>query len=90
MSGVRLEVKVHIVTAVAAAQNIVKCAQRHHLGVSDIVLEQLASAMAVLSEDEKELGVAVVDIGGGTTDLAIFFNGAIQHTSVCNRGQHPH
>ena len=90
MSGVRLEVKVHIVTgAVAAAQNIVKCAQRHHLGVSDIVLEQLASAMAVLSEDEKELGVAVVDIGGGTTDLAIFFNGAIQHTSVIAiGGQH--
>src|SRR5581483_10142920 len=68
MSGVRLEAKVHIVTgAVTSAQNIVKCAQKCALNVSDIVLEQLASALAVLSEDEKELGVALVDIGGGTT-----------------------
>lgn len=83
MSGVRLECKVHIVTgAVASAQNIVKCAQRCGITVSDIVLEQLASAEAVISPDEKELGVALIDIGGGTTDLAIFCNGSIQHTSV--------
>jgi cell division protein FtsA len=90
MSGVRLEAKVHIVTgAVTSAQNIVKCAQRCALNVSDIVLEQLASALAVLSEDEKELGVALVDIGGGTTDIAIFHGGAIQHTSVVAiGGQH--
>jgi cell division protein FtsA len=90
MSGVRLEAKVHIVTgAVTSAQNIVKCAQRCALNVSDIVLEQLASAFSVLSEDEKELGVALVDIGGGTTDIAIFCNGAIQHTSVVAiGGQH--
>jgi cell division protein FtsA len=90
MSGVRLEAKVHIVTgAVTSAQNIVKCAQRCALNVSDIVLEQLASALAVLSEDEKELGVALVDIGGGTTDIAIYHGGAIQHTSVVAiGGQH--
>jgi cell division protein FtsA len=90
MSGVRLEAKIHIVTgAVTSAQNIVKCAQRCSLSVSDIVLEQLASAFAVLSEDEKELGVAIVDIGGGTTDIAIFCNGSIQHTSVIAiGGQH--
>jgi cell division protein FtsA len=90
MSGVRLECKVHIVTgAVTSAQNIVKCAQRCDISVSDIVLEQLASSYAVLSEDEKELGVALVDIGGGTTDIAIFFNGSIQHTSVIAiGGQH--
>ena len=90
MSGVRLEAKVHIVTgAVTSAQNIVKCAQKCALNVSDIVLEQLASAMAVLSEDEKELGVALVDIGGGTTDIAIFCGGSIQHTSVIAiGGQH--
>ena len=83
MSGVRLEAKVHIVTGnVSSAQNIVKCAQRCALNVSDIVLEQLASSLAVLAEDEKELGVALVDIGGGTTDIAIFHGGAIQHTSV--------
>lgn len=83
MSGVRLEANIHIVTgAVTSAQNIVKCAQRCALNVSDIVLEQLASAFSVLSEDEKELGVALVDIGGGTTDVAIFSEGCIQHTSA--------
>ena len=83
MSGVRLEAKVHLVTgAVSAAQNIVKCVQRCGLSVEDIVLEQLASSNAVLNEDEKELGVCLVDMGGGTTDIAIFCGGAIQHTSV--------
>lgn len=89
MAGVRLEAKVHIVTgAVTSAQNIVKCAQLCALNVSDIALEQLASAFSVLSEDEKELGVAVIDIGGGTTDIAIFSGGAIQHTSVIAIGGH--
>lgn len=90
MSGVRLECKVHIVTgAVSSAQNIVKCTQKCGIHVNDIVLEQLASSIAVLSEDEKELGVALVDIGGGTTDIAIFFNGSIQHTSIIPiGGQH--
>jgi cell division protein FtsA len=83
MSGVRLEVKTHIVTgAVSAAQNIVKCVRRCGLEVSDLILQPLASSMAVLSEDEKELGVALVDIGGGTTDIAIFREGAIRHTAV--------
>ena len=83
MSGVRLEVKVHIVTgAVNAAQNIVKCVRRCGLEVSDLILQPLASSLAVLSEDEKELGVCLVDIGGGTTDLAIFREGAIRHTAV--------
>tara|TARA_B100000959_G_scaffold277598_1_gene334475 strand:- start:376 stop:1605 length:1230 start_codon:yes stop_codon:yes gene_type:complete len=83
MSGVRLEAKVHIVTgAVTSAQNIVKCAQRCGLNVADIVLEQLASSEAVLSPDEKELGVALIDIGGGTTDIAIWSEGSIVHTSV--------
>jgi cell division protein FtsA len=83
MSGVRLEAKVHIVTgADSAAQNIVKCVQRCGLAVEDVVLEQLASSYAVLTEDEKELGVCLVDIGGGTTDLAVFCNGAIRHTAV--------
>src|SRR6266403_2242331 len=87
MSGVRLEAKVHIVTAaVSSAQNIVKCCGRTGLSVADIVLEPLASAEAVLAEEEKELGVALVDIGGGTTDLAIFSGGAIQHTSVIPLG----
>jgi len=87
MSGVRLEAKVHIVTAaVSSAQNIVKCCGRTGLSVVDIVLEPLASAEAVLAEEEKELGVALVDIGGGTTDLAIFSGGAIQHTSVIPLG----
>ncbi|HYC47933.1 MAG TPA: cell division protein FtsA [Burkholderiales bacterium] len=83
MSGVRLEVKVHIVTgAVSAAQNIIKCVRRCGLEVRDLILQPLASAMAVVSEDEKDLGVALVDIGGGTTDLAIFTHGAIRHTAV--------
>lgn len=83
MSGVRLESKVHMVTgAVSAAQNIVKCVRRCGLEVDDIILEQLASSQAVLSEDEKELGVCLVDIGGGTTDIAIYSNGAIYHTAV--------
>lgn len=87
MSGVRLEAKVHIVTgSVTSAQNIVKCANACGLNVSDIVLEQLASSDAVLSEDEKELGVAVVDIGGGTTDIAIFSGGALVHTAVLSIG----
>ncbi len=83
MSGVRLEVKVHIVTgAVSAAQNIMKCVRRCGLEVEDLVLQPLASAMAVLSEDEKDLGVCLVDIGGGTTDIAVFTLGAIRHTAV--------
>ena len=87
MSGVRLEANVHIVTAsVTSAQNIVKCANACGLHVSDIVLEQLASSEAVLSEDEKELGVAVVDIGGGTTDIAIYSQGSIVHTAVLSVG----
>jgi cell division protein FtsA len=83
MSGVRLEAKVHIVTgADSAAQNIEKCIQRCGLDVDDVVLEQLASSFATLTDDEKELGVCLVDIGGGTTDLAVFSSGAIRHTAV--------
>jgi cell division protein FtsA len=83
MSGVRLEAKVHMVTgAESAAQNIVKCVQRCGLEVDDIVLEQLASSYAVLTDDEKELGSCIVDIGGGTTDIAVFLGGAIRHTAV--------
>ena len=83
MSGVRLEAKVHIVTgAVSAAQNITKCVKRCGLHVGDIILEQLASSHSILTEDEKELGVCVVDIGGGTTDIAVFIDGAISHTAV--------
>jgi cell division protein FtsA len=83
MSGVRLEVKVHIVTgAVSAAQNIVKCVRRCGLDVNDLILQPLASSRAVLSDDERDLGVCLVDIGGGTTDLAIFTHGAIRHTAV--------
>ncbi len=83
MSGIRLEARVHIVTgAVSAAQNIVKCIRRCGLEVEDIILEQLASCAAVLTEDEKDLGVCLVDIGGGTTDLAVFTDGAIRHTAV--------
>lgn len=83
MSGMKLEVKVHIVTgAVAAAQNIVKCIKRCGIEVSDLVLQPLASSLAVLTEDEKELGVCLVDIGGGTTDIAVFKQGAIRHTAV--------
>ncbi len=83
MSGVRLEAKVHMVTgAVSAAQNIVKCVRRCGLEVDDIILEQLASSYSVLTEDEKELGVCMIDIGGGTTDIAVFTDGAIHHTAV--------
>jgi cell division protein FtsA len=83
MAGVRLEARVHIVTgAVSAAQNIAKCVRKCGLEVNDIILEQLASSHAVLTEDEKELGVCVIDIGGGTTDIAIFYEGAIQYTAV--------
>lgn len=83
MSGVRLEAKVHIVTgAVSAAQNIVKCLKRCGLMASDIVLEQFASSQSILSDDEKELGVCMIDIGAGTTDIAIFTDGAIRHTAV--------
>src|SRR3990167_11076 len=87
MSGVRLEAKVHIVTAaVSSAQNIIKCANRAVLNVIDIVLQQIASSEAVLEADEKELGVALVDIGGGTTDIAIFSGGSIVHTAVLSLG----
>jgi len=83
MSGVRLEAKVHIVTGgVSAAQNIVKCIEHCGLQVSDIILQPLASSAAVLTDDEKELGVCLVDIGGGTTDIAIFTDGAIRHSEV--------
>ncbi|AKR44135.1 MULTISPECIES: cell division protein FtsA [Methylophilus] len=83
MSGIRLEVRVHIVTgAIAAAQNIIKCIKRCGLEVSDLILQPLASSESVLTDDEKELGVCLVDIGGGTTDLAVFKNGAIRHTAV--------
>jgi len=83
MSGMKLEVKVHIVTgAVAAAQNIVKCIKRCGIDVNDLILQPLASSLAVLTEDEKELGVCLVDIGGGTTDIAVYKQGAIRHTAV--------
>ena len=83
MCGVRLEAKVHMVTgAVSAAQNIIKCVRRCGLEVDDIILEQLASSYAVLTEDEKDLGVCLVDIGGGTTDIAVFTEGSIRHTAV--------
>ncbi len=83
MSGIRLEAKVHMVTgSVSASQNIVKCIRRCGLEVDDIVLEQLASCNSVLTDDEKELGVCLIDIGGGTTDIAIFVEGAIKHTAV--------
>jgi cell division protein FtsA len=83
MSGIRLEAKVHIVTgAQSAAENIIKCVRRCGLEVEQLLLNPLASSQAVLSEDEKELGVALVDIGAGTTDVAIFTGGAIRHTAV--------
>jgi cell division protein FtsA len=83
MSGVRLEVKVHIVTgAVSAVENIVKCVRRCGLSVKDVVLQPLASARAVLNDDEQDLGVCLMDIGGGTTDIAVFAGGAIRHTAV--------
>lgn len=81
MSGVRLEVQVHLVTAaVSAVQNVTKCVARCGLAVDNLILHQLASAEAVLSDDEKELGIALIDIGAGTTDVAVFADGAIQHT----------
>ena len=87
MSGVRLEAKVHIVTgAISSAQNIIKCCNSTGLNVGDIVLQQLASSAAVLTKDEKELGVALVDIGGGTTDIAIFSGGSLVHTAVLSLG----
>jgi cell division protein FtsA len=87
MSGVRLEAKIHIVTAaVTSAQNIVKCANKAGLNVMDIVLEPLASAEAVLTNDERDLGVCLIDIGGGTTDIAVFADGSIKHTSVLGLG----
>jgi cell division protein FtsA len=83
MSGVRLEAKVHMISgAVSAVQNIVKCVRRCGLDVSDVILEQLASSQSVLADDEKELGVCMIDIGGGTTDIAVFNEGAIRHTAV--------
>jgi cell division protein FtsA len=83
MAGVRLEAKVHLITgAVSAAQNIIKCVRRCGLEVDDIILEQLASSYSVLTDDEKDLGVCLVDIGGGTTDIAVFSEGAIRHTAV--------
>jgi cell division protein FtsA len=87
MAGVRLEAKVHIVTgAVTSAQNIIKCANRAGLDVYDIVLEPLASSEAVLTKEERNLGAALIDFGGGTTDLALFSRGAIKHTSVLALG----
>jgi cell division protein FtsA len=87
MHGVRLEAKIHIVTAaVTSAQNIVKCANKAGLNVVDIVLEPLASAEAVLASDERDLGVCLIDIGGGTTDVAVFADGSIKHTSVLGVG----
>ena len=87
MSGTRLEAKVHIVTAaVASAQNIVKSVNKAGLAVADIVLQQIASSEAVLGQDEKDLGVALVDIGGGTTDIAVYHNGTIKHTAVISLG----
>ena len=83
MSGIRLEAKVHIVTgAQSAAENIIKCVRRCGLEVEQLMLNPLASSLSVLTEDERELGVALVDIGAGTTDVAIFTNGAIRHTAV--------
>ena len=87
MSGVRLEAKIHIVTAaVTSAQNIIKCCNKAGLNVIDIVLEPLASAEAVLADDERDLGVCMLDIGGGTTDIAVFSGGSIKHTSVLGLG----
>ncbi len=87
MSGVRLEAKVHIVTgAVTSAQNIIKCCNRAGLNVNDIILQQLASSEAVISADEKDLGVVLLDIGGGTTDIAVFSQGSIVFTSVLTIG----
>lgn len=87
MSGVRLEAKVHIVTAaVTSAQNIVKCCNRTGLNVAEIVLAPLAAAQAVLGDEERELGVVLVDMGGGTTDIAIYHDGTVKHTAVLSIG----
>ncbi|MCI0512292.1 cell division protein FtsA [candidate division KSB1 bacterium] len=87
MSGVRLEAEVHIVTgAVTSAQNIYRCVERSGLNVLDLVLQPLASSHAVLSDEEKELGVVVLDLGGGTTDIAMFFEGCIRHTGIVALG----
>jgi cell division protein FtsA len=87
MSGVRLQVRVNLVTAATSCiQNVIRCVERCSLTVADVVLEPLASADAVLSEDEKEIGVAVIDIGGGTTDLLLYADGGIAHTSVIPAG----
>ena len=83
MSGVRLEAKVHIVTgAVASAQNVIKCCNRANLNVAEIVLTPLAAAEAVLTDEERELGVLLVDVGGGTTDIAVYHDGTVKHTAV--------
>ncbi|MYE83116.1 MAG: cell division protein FtsA, partial [Gammaproteobacteria bacterium] len=83
MSGVRLEAKVHLVTcAVNAAENVIKCVERCGFTVNDLILEQLASSYAVLTDDERDLGVCLVDIGGGTTDIAVFTGGGIRHTAA--------
>ncbi len=83
MAGVRLESKVHIITAsVTSTQNVIKCCQRAGLQVVDLVLEPLASSEAVVTPEERELGVALVDVGGGTTDIVVFHNGAVKHTAV--------
>lgn len=87
MNGVRLQARVHVVTAATpSVQNIIKCAERCGLHVAEVVLEPLASAEAVLSDDEKEIGVALIDIGGGTTDIVVYVNGAVVHTSVIPLG----
>ena len=87
MSGVRLQVRVNLVTAATSCvQNVIRCVERCNLHVADVVLEPLASSEAVLSEDEKEIGVAVIDMGGGTTDLLVYADGGIAHTSVIPAG----
>ena len=91
MSGVRLEAKVHIVTAaVTSAQNLVKCANKAGLNVVDIVLEPLASAEAALADDERDLGVCLIDIGGGTTDIAVFADGSIKNALIVSEGRPSH
>jgi cell division protein FtsA len=90
MRGVRLEPRCHLVTAAShAVENIIKCAERVNLHVAEVVLEPLASAAAVLSPDEREIGVALIDVGGGTTDVIIYVDGAVVHTSVIPIGATP-